>query len=401
MPYPAPLLRKPATHRASVPAAVALAGALVGLAGCSSLDNLFGGERIDYRSESVKTRVLEVPPDLTQLSTEGRYRPQAGVVVSANAMKQPAAGAPAAVPVTAPVAPVAAGALRIERDGQTRWLVSPQTPEQLIPQVRAFWLERGFNLVVDNPDAGVMQTDWAENRAKLPSDFIRNTIGKVFDNLFSTGERDLFRTRIERTPAGSEIYISHRGLHEVVVGALKENTRWTNRPSDPQLEAEFLTRLMLKLSGRDDSANVRSTAAAAVPAAAGGTAPELPARARVLPSVNGAAAMELDEPFDRAWRQVGLALDRGGFTVEDRDRSGGLYFIRYVDPKTVGQDEPGFFAKLFSRGRDEQGKSLQRYRVMLKSSGSKTVAAIQNGAGQSDDSESARAIVARLVEGLR
>ncbi len=158
---------------------------------------------------------------------------------------------------------------------------------------------------------------------------------------------------------------------------------------------------MLKLSGRDDSANVRSTAAAAVPAAAGGTAPELPARARVLPSVNGAAAMELDEPFDRAWRQVGLALDRGGFTVEDRDRSGGLYFIRYVDPKTVGQDEPGFFAKLFSRGRDEQGKSLQRYRVMLKSSGSKTVAAIQNGAGQSDDSESARAIVARLVEGLR
>ncbi len=194
MPYPAPLLRKPATHRASVPAAVALAGALVGLAGCSSLDNLFGGERIDYRSESVKTRVLEVPPDLTQLSTEGRYRPQAGVVVSANAMKQPAAGAPAAVPVTAPVAPVAAGALRIERDGQTRWLVSPQTPEQLIPQVRAFWLERGFNLVVDNPDAGVMQTDWAENRAKLPSDFIRNTIGKVFDNLFSTGERDLFRT---------------------------------------------------------------------------------------------------------------------------------------------------------------------------------------------------------------
>jgi outer membrane protein assembly factor BamC len=133
------------------------------------------------------------------------------------------------------------------------------------------------------------------------------------------------------------------------------------------------------------------TAKAAVAAA-----PEAPARARVLA---GPAALEVDEPFDRAWRRVGLALDRGGFTVEDRDRSAGLYYVRYIDPKITATEEPNFFAKLF--GAKGPNKDPVRYRVVLKGDGGKTNVAVQTSAGAPEGGDVGKAIVAQLVRDLR
>ena len=366
----------------------ALALALA-LGGCTSMDSLVSGEKVDYRSQSAKTQPLDVPPDLSQLARDGRYTPQAGVV-SANAMRQPGGAAPSAAAAPVPVAASSLGDMRIERNGKTRWLVSPMPPEQIYPLVRAFWLERGFVLSADSPELGVMETDWAENRAKLPSDLIRNTLGKLLDNLFSTGERDRFRTRIERSGTGSEVFITHRGLEEVLVGQQKETSKWQAKPSDPQLEAEFLSRLMLRLGAKDEPA-VRTAVA---------NAPDQPARARpATGAASGPAVMELDEGFDRAWRQVGLALDRSGFTVEDRDRAAGLYFVRYIDPRLAGQEEPGFFAKLFGQGGD--AKRLQRYRVVLKTTSDKTRVSVQTSDGTAEEGEAAKRIIGRLVEELR
>ena len=362
----------------------ALLLAALSLAGCSSLDNMISGEKLDYRSQASKTQSLDIPPDLTQLAREGRYQPQAGVV-SASTLRQGGA-APAAVAV-AVVAPSAVGEMRIERQGNSRWLVTKLPPETVYPLLRSFWAERGFSLTEDSAQTGVMETAWAENRAKLPQDFVRSTIGRVFENFYSTGERDKFRSRVERTPAGSEIYISHKGLVEVYVTPQKDATMWQVRPSDPELEAEMLSRLMIKLGAKDEVA--RDTVAKA-PAAA--------PMARVA-SVPATAAMELDEPFDRAWRRVGLSLDRSGFTVEDRDRTAGLYFVRYVDPKSAGKEEPNFFAKLFSSDKDA-GK-LQRYRVLVKANGAKSQVTVQNNLGAPDDGEAARQIVGRLIDDLR
>ena len=352
------------------------------MAGCSSLDTVMSGEKVDYRSQATKTQVLDVPPDLTQLARDGRYQPQSGVI-SATALRT---GAPAAAVPTHTVAPSAVGDIRIERQGNARWLVTTLPPETLFPLLRSFWAERGFALTEDAPAAGVMETAWAENRAKLPQDLVRATIGRVFDNFYSTGERDRFRTRVERTPTGSEVYISHRGLIETYISPQKDATMWTPRPTDPDLEAEMLARLMVKLGSKDDVA--RTTVAAATAA---------PAKARTA-SLPASAAMDLDEPFDRAWRRVGLALDRSGFTVEDRDRSAGLYFVRYIDPKLVGKEEPNFFAKLFS-GKDDNRP--QRYRVLVKAAGDKSRVTVQNSQGNVDDSEPARQIVGRLVDELR
>jgi outer membrane protein assembly factor BamC len=376
------------------------------LGGCASVENLLSGEKIDYRSQSTKTAPLEVPPDLTQLARDSRYQPQSGSV-SASQLQQQGSAVPSAAnaPAGATVAVSSAGEVRIVREGNQRWIVSSLPPEQIWPVLRSFWLERGFTLAVDNAEVGVMETDWAENRAKLPNDMVRNLLGRVLDSLYSTSERDRFRTRVERSAAGTEIYISHRGMEEVYTSQQRDTTMWQPRANDPQLEAEFLSRLMLRLGAKDEGA-IRTAVAATNPGAATpGTAPTpaaaaQPARARLVTGGAG-AAMEVDEAFDRAWRRVGLALDRGGFTVEDRDRSAGLYYVRYVDPKSAGKDEPGFFSKLFGWDSKEASSALQRYRLSVKTTGATTQVAVLNNQGNAESGEAARQIVARLVDELK
>ncbi len=351
-----------------------------GLAGCSTLDGMFSGEKVDYRSGAVKSKALEVPPDLTQLSRESRYQLQGGVVSASGA------GAPVAAPATgtATVALASQGAVRVERAGQQRWLVVKMTPEQLWPRLRGFWEQRGFTLESDDPAAGVMETNWAENRAKLPQDVVRRTLGRLIDGLYDTGERDRFRTRIERTEAGVEVYVSHRGAVEDYTDQRRESTAWRMRPADPQLEAEMLSRLMLALGEPEAPARAAVT----------GT-PEQPARARLLA---GSSALEVDEPFDRTWRRVGLALDRGGFTVEDRDRAAGVYFVRYVDPKTAGKEEPGFWSRLMG---ETSNLGPVRYRVAVKTTGAKTTVSVLNAAGAAENSENSQRIVNQMLAELR
>jgi outer membrane protein assembly factor BamC len=370
-----------------------LASAVVlglGLAGCSSLESLATGDKVDYRSAaSTKPTPLEVPPDLTQLAVDPRYAPQAGVI-SAAAIQGPAGQASAPV-ATNTVAPTSLGEVRLERQGNLRYLSTTLPADQLWPQLQAFWKERGLALVVDQPDVGVMETDWAENRAKLSDDIVRRTLGRVFDSLFSTGERDKYRTRVERSERGTDIYIAHRGMEEVYVNQLKDSTTWKARPSDPMLEGEMLSRLMVKLGAKAEVAK------AAVAQSAAASAAGAAARARALTG-RDTATLQLDEGFDRAWRRVGLALDRSGFTVEDRDRTQGLYYIRYVDPAQAGKDEPGFFAKLFS---DAKTTGPVKYRVSVKAEGDVTTVAVFDAKGAPENGDAGQRIVKLLVDDLK
>ncbi len=365
--------------------AVALATAALLLGACTTTTESLFGTNVDYKSGATKTAPLEVPPDLSQLARESRYQPQGGVVSAAAAAAAPSAQAAAAAsPV---VAVVARGDVRIERQGQLRWLVVPQPPEALWPMLRSFWLQNGFTLKVDDAQLGLMETNWSENRAKLPADAVRNTIGRLLGTLYDTGERDVYRTRVERTATGSEIFISHRGAEEVYTSDRKDSTTWRGRPSDPSLEAEFLSRLMVALGAKDESART---------AVAG--APDAPVRARTLTD-RPSPALEVDEPFDRAWRRVGLALDRSGFTVEDRDRAGGLYYVRYVDPNSAGKDEPGWFSRFF--GDKSNAQEAVRYRIAVQGSGAKTVVSVLTSAGATNSGANGQRIVGLLVNELR
>ena len=367
------------------------------LTGCSSVGEMLEPDKIDYKSagKANKSNKLEVPPDLTQVRSEGRYsvgdNPTGTATASTYNAQRPAGTvntvAPAKVgPEVSPAADV-----RVVRDGNQRWLIVKQTPEQLWPRIKEFWQESGFLLAIETPEAGVMETDWAENRAKIPQDFIRNTIGKVFDSLYSTGERDKFRTRLERTADGStEIYISHRGAQEVLTGQQKDRAMWTGRPADPELEAEFLGRLMARLGSDVKIAKVAVAEAKAAPQ-----------RARLAKDALGQHVL-VEESFDRAWRRVGLALDRVGFTVEDRDRARGLYFVRYVDQKSDAEKkagEPGFFARLFSSKDDK--KQAQRYRILVNTSGEATRVSVQNEQGEAETGSTGDRILALLSDQLK
>ena len=365
------------------------------LAGCSG-NILPESKKIEYKSAG-KLPPLEIPPDLTQQSRDERY-----AVPDVSASKGSATfsaysserGGQARTSTAQELLPQS-DKMRIERSGTQRWLVVAGSPEKLWPGVKDFWQELGFLVNVEVPEAGIMETDWAENRAKLPQDIIRGTLGKVFDSLYSTAERDKFRTRLEKgaEPGTVEIYISHRGMYEVYVNEGKSDTRWQPRPADPELEAEMLRRLMVRL-GVDESRAKTMVAAE-----------QRQERAKLSRATDGAGALLLEEAFDRSWRRVGLALDRVGFTVEDRDRSQGLYFVRYVDPEIDGKkkdDDKGFLSKLmFWKGSSGDKPSQAQYRIHVKTTGESTMVQVLTREGGVDRSDISKRILGLLHEQLK
>jgi outer membrane protein assembly factor BamC len=377
--------------------AVIVGALMASLTGCGMISSVVGNDKVDYKSAK-KASTLDVPPDLTQLQKDNRYSlPDSnnGVATASGYSARTGIGAgPAAAagtPAAGTVVPMTVADIKVERDGNQRWLVVKRTPEQLWPQLKQFWEDSGFTLAQENPTAGIMETEWNENRAKIPQDFIRQTVGKVFDSLYSSGERDKFRTRVERRADGSsEIYVSHRGAQEVVTGAQKESTMWTPRPNDPGLEAEFLARLMTKLGNGADAEPAKAAIENAI---------VQPQHASLV-GAGAERAVQVDEGFDRAWRRVGLALDRAGFTVEDRDRTQGMYFVRYVD-QDAGETK-GFFSKLFSWGSSEADKEAQRYRISVKAgAGNSSTVTVLNNAGKPETGPVAEKILTLLHEQLK
>ena len=368
---------------ATVLTAAVVSMTLIG--GCSTMNDMLKGDKIDYKTSGKAGPSLEVPPDLTQLSRETRYVVP-GTAVSANAFQV------GQNTQALPVAALSVGDVRIERSGSQRWLVVNRPADKLYGPIRDFWLESGFLLSLDQENLGIMETDFAENRAKLPQDFIRETLGKVFESLYSTGERDKFRTRLERNAAGgTEIFVSHRGLVEVVVGGSTgknttgDGTVWQPVPPNPELEAEFLRRLMVKLGVTQEQSKALVASGA-------------PVSTSKVDNVNGVPVVQIQEGFDRAWRRVGLTLDRTGFTVEDRDRAQGTYFVRYVDV-TSDRKEPGFLSKLFSAATPSTPPI--KYRITLKSQGDATTVSVLNAQGAAESSVNAQRIVKVIADDLK
>jgi outer membrane protein assembly factor BamC len=238
-----------------------------------------------------------------------------------------------------------------------------------------------------------METDWAENRAKIPQDPIRNALGKLLDQAYSTGERDKFRTRLERTPSGgTEIFISHRGMIEQVVNSSRgmEGTVWEPRPADSELEAEFLRRLMVKLGVEDARAKAMLTPDG-----------KRQDRAQIVKGTDGASLLRVDDPFDRAWRRVGVALDRVGFTVEDRDRTKGIYFVRYADPQAEMKKDTGLLSKLAFWRSNETAKPAEQYQVVVNAVTDTSQVRILGKDGGPDKTGASQKILGLLYDQLK
>lgn len=335
-------------------------------------------DKVNYKTQgSAKVTPLDIPPDLTQLNRDTRYAVPGGTVTASSMASRPAD------PVVAKTAAQSVNDVRIERDGKQRWLAVNRPADVIWPIVREFWKDNGFEYVIDQQSLGLLETEWAENRAKIPQDLIRRTIGKVLDGLYSSGERDKYRTRLERNAAGGvDIYITHRGMVEEYKDQSKTGTIWVPRASDPELEAEFLSRLMIKLGVSAEQAKSQTSAVNSAQIA------------RVSQQGN---TLTLTDSFDIAWRRVGVTLDRTGFTVEDRDRSQGVYFVRYVD--TTPKEEKGFFTRMFSSDKSESGPV--KYRIAVKARANQSEVSVLNAAGQAENSPVSQRIAKILADDLK
>ncbi len=369
--------------RACRAALISIAAAAL-LAGCETM-TMSIGKKIEYKSAG-RAPALEIPPDLTTPAYDDRFE----VTTASAAAAARAAGRPSELLPANPDA-------RLMRAGNQRWLVVKASQEAAWSTLREFWTKNGFVVAVEQPALGIMETDWAENRAAIPQDFLQRFTSKYLSFLNDTYKRDKFRSRIERgSEAGTiEIYISHRGAEQVATKksqGLGEDWVWATSPPNPELEAEMLGRLMLAFG---------TPAAKAEQAVAATNAPD---RARIERGSDGMTRLVVDDAFDRAWRRVGLALDRTGFTVVDRDRSKGLYFVRYSDPDIVRKKEEGWFSGVINKlqfWKTDTADKPEQYRVVVTQEDPRSLVTVQDPAGAPDRSASGDKILALLKDQLK
>lgn len=330
---------------------------LVLLSGCSALDEFTGKqESVNYKS-TVSGDPLSIPPDLTQANRDARFQAPARGAMSYSQYAEAQSERNTATQGSH-VLPSADG-IQVKRDGELRWLVVDQPAEVIYPRIIEFWNEQGFTVQSDDPRAGLIATDWAENRSKIPDSWIRSLLGSVIDQVFDSGERERFRTRLERVNGKTEVYISHQHMYETPTtdGAA---FKWVHGKEDQGLNAVMLARLMVFLGTDLEQAQAQVKAAEA-------------SNAQPLVQVQDTSnnrQLTLNEGFDRAWRRVGVAIDSAGFSVEDRDRSAGEYYIRYLDADSGEKiEQPNIIGRLF---RARNTAEAQRLRIRVQAQGAAT-----------------------------
>jgi outer membrane protein assembly factor BamC len=386
---------------------LALAAVLLVASGCSIF------KKDDYKAtQSKAAQPLEVPPELTSPTMDDRYSipdPKASTSYSTYSQKPANTGTPPVAAAT-PTPAVASAVLpkfdtvRLDRYGDQRWLVVKGEPEKVWPVVREFWIDSGYKLMRESPEVGLMETDWYEDRAKIPQDIFRRTVGKVIDGMYSYPRRDKFRTRLEKgvEPGSTEIYVSNRNVEEVLRGNEGgDSTKWVSHPADRELEAEMLSRIMVKLGGGDTKV---VAASAPLPGRRGAVPTPAETQNAVLQN-NGSGPLVVNDSFDRAWRRVGLALDRVGFTVEDRDRSKGLFYVRYIDPEADRQatgPSESWTEKLKFWKSSPKTDNKPQYRIQVADAGaSMSQVQVQNASGAPESSATGKKILSLLYDQLK
>ena len=355
--------------------------------GCSIVNAVFPDHSQDYKKAKTAAR-LEVPPELktTTLSDSLPVADDTASLVDYS-RKQQRASQPGA---SNQVMPEQKG-VHLERDRDRYWLVVDGDPQTVWSRAREFWLAKGFLIVREDPATGILETDWVENGSNTPQGLVQGVIGRVFDKMHSSALRDKFRMRLERgeKQGTTEIYITHQGIEENMQGADDIQTAvWEPRPSDPGLEVEKLKQLLVFLGVEPER----------VEALAGAAKPK-PERASLLKDGPDHTTLVLHEDFSRAWRSIGIALDRVGFAVEDRNRSDGIYYVRYRD-LVKAENRKGLFSRLAFWSKNDSSENDQ-YQISLTADGPETRVTVLDADGKPEMSPTAVRILNLLYEKLR
>ena len=374
------------------------------LTGCAAFrggsNSPVAADTIEYKTSGTRGSSLEVPPPLSSVRDEDRTPTK-----TASGL----ADAKVSAPVSHDVLPDG-GDAQLRRSGSQRWRVVKVSRETAWDVASRFWTSNGYALAVEQPAQGLMETDWLQSRSIVPSDLLRRTIGNYADIFPTTQKRDKFRTRVEpgSEPGTVEIYVSHQGSEQVpnqsgVKGTASSEAAsivWTPVRANPEAEAEMLARLSLAFNSLPPPAEPGGQRTASPSEPSGAASSSSAPRARLTKDAAGNGTLVVDDLYDRAWRRIGLALDRGGFTVVDRDRSKGLYFVRYADPDLTKKKEESWLRKLAFWKADDKPKPEQ-YRIAITDGGQASTVSIQDPSGAPDHSENGQKILALLKDDLK
>lgn len=268
------------------------------------------------------------------------------------------------------VTPANPQGVKVIRDGANQWLEINAPAEKLWSQLRGFFTEVGFEVKREDINLGIIETNWKENRASLPT----NWFSKLLNRISSTGLRDKYRARLEKTnkPDVTRVFITHQGLKEHASEEINSvKIWWAARPSDPELEAEMYQRFLIF---RDISRADAKKLFAEV---------DSKERTRIIDK-DGTQMLQVGEGFARTWRRVGIALDRIGLLVEDRNRSDGVYYLRITeDFNDRIKEDKGWLSSLFSSGKV---KLKERYLLSVSDETDKSLISIVETTGAKADS---------------
>lgn len=368
------------------------------LGACSSgMNSVLPDKQVEYKREKTADRALEIPPDLTSDRIENRIAglgspDSLSTSYTEYTVKRQGQGVSTGT-VNTGVLPEIKG-ISVVREDQDRWLQINAPAESVWPKVVSFWQENGILLEQQDPTVGVMTTGWVENLGDIKTGRVTGFIRGFFSGLYDAGTRDKYRIRLERgdTEEETELYMTHFGMQQSIATNLSGDTEqevWNVRPRDVQLEAEMLHRLMVHLGVSE--AESRAELAAQEQRGV--------ARSQIIKGQDGVSLL-IEEPFSRAWRLSGLALDRVGFAVEDRNRSEGVYYVRYNDP-TAGSDEGGWLSGLaFWKGDKDIDKQTQ-YQVQLVADKQGTRVVVNDDQGQRNNSDTALRILTLMQEQIK
>ena len=357
---------------------------LMSVSACSVVDNFVDTKknRVNYQNnKSVKS--LDFPPDLTAPEFDMAFVLPTDGVVSASAMGNQSGG----YTVDGRQINVLPKSTNIRSGGAgtVRWLDVAAPAESVWPKIRDFWRSVGISVKRDEPRIGIMETEWAENRAGLPMDWLRKSVGKIFQSAYDAGTRDRYRIRIEKpTTQTTRIFLTHKGAEKMITDTL---TGWELRPANHELEAELLNKLKAFLQGDVVGAAKRSVS--------GGDANQVSSLASLVEQ-EGQPVLQIHDNYKRAWVLTGIMMDRMGLVAEKRNQTSGIYYAEYR-----GNDEDkakrGFFKRLFG-GRKTLLVKGQDYQVHVQDAGKLSIVRITDEEGKPLNKRLSQLVLTRLKQ---
>lgn len=369
------------------------------LQGCGSfnVEEYLPDKKVEYKKSRQVGNDLELPPDLTSVRVGSELHVPTASSASGVATYSQFLGEKSITgqrtSASAAVLPQVDN-ITLKREGKERWLVIQNSPQEVWPNVVSFWQENGILLLEQDPTVGVMKTGWLENRADIDSDVVTDTIRRLFDGLYSAATRDQYRVRLEEgdEPGTTEVYLTHYGMQEEIkvdTAGEAERTVWIPRGTDPGLEAEMLRRLMVHMGVKEQRAQSL-------------VAKKSPLKAKRSQMIRNSQEVKLSiaESFAKSWRLTGLALDRVGFAVEDRDRSSGIYYVRYNDPMADADEDDGWLSRLKFWGGSEVEED-QRFQILVATGAGASEVVVLDEQGQRLATQTAERILTLIHEQIQ